>query len=340
MATIKDIARQLKISTSTVSYALNGGPRSVPDSVREAVLELARELNYRPNQIARSLVTRRSNTIGLLPTQTNPDLTNSPYFHTAFNAILNQAEASSQDVLVFSRFSPDLSEVDQVVGTLADGRTDGVVMLAPFVDSPFVDGLRARGTPFAVTNIEIPGIPSYTCDNRQGVRAALEYLRALGHRRVAYLAGTESLQDERERRAAFLEHAEELGIETRPEWIVPSHLMADQAKEELIPLLQTFDRPTAVFCFNDDVASGAYKAAISLGMRIPQDLSVIGYDNSFRCEHLSPPLTSVEQPVELIARSAFDAVIAIVNGQSPESACFPTRLVVRASACPPPDYLA
>ncbi|MGV3617411.1 MAG: LacI family DNA-binding transcriptional regulator [Fimbriimonas sp.] len=335
MATIKDIARQLNISTSTVSYALNGGPRNVPESVREAVLKLARELNYRPNQVAKSLVTRRSNTIGLLPTQTNPDLTNSPYFHIAFNAILNHAEAHGQDVLVFSRFAPDLPEVDQIVATLSDGRADGVIMLAPFVDSPIVGGLLERGTPFAVTNTDICGVPSYTCDNRHGVRVALEYLHSLGHRKVAHLAGPATLTDGGERCAAFVAIAGELGLETRPDWIVPSHLEANLAREGLLPILQSKDRPTAVFCFNDDVASGAYKAAESLGMRIPDDLSVIGFDNSFRCEHLTPSLTSVEQPIDLLARFAFEAVMAQVNRKPAESQRLLTRLVVRESTASP-----
>jgi len=337
MATIKDIARQLKISTSTVSYALNGGPRNVPDSVRDNVLLVARELNYRPNRVAKSLVTRRSNTIGLMPTQTNPDLTNSPYFQIAFNAIINHAEASAQDVLVFSRFA-EVSAVDQMVSTLCDGRADGVILLAPFIDSPLALGLLERGTPVAVTNIQIPGLPSFTCDNRHGVRVALNYLRSLGHQKVAHVAGHLDLQDAIERYEAFIEICKELNIETRPEWIVQSDLIPDRAREQLLPILQAHDRPTAVFCFNDEVAAGAYKAAYSLGMRIPTDLSVIGFDNSFRCDHMAPGLTSVEQPVDLIARSAFDAVMAQINGDGAvvDSACFDTRLVVRNSTCGPP----
>lgn len=340
MATIKDIARELKISVSTVSYALNGGPRTVPESVKNDVLRIARELNYRPNRVAKSLVTRRSDTIGLLPTQTNPDLTNSPYFQIAFNAILNHAEASAQDVLVFSRFSPDISAVDKMVTMLSDGRADGVILLAPFVDSPLVGALMERGTPCAVTSRDIPGVPCFTCDNRSGVRLALNYLRSLGHRRVAHLAGLMELQDARERCEAFVTIAAELEIEAKPEWIVPSHLIPSLAMEALLPVLQTHDRPTAVLCFNDEVAQGAYKAAQSLGMRIPADLSVVGFDNSFRCEQISPPLTSVAQPVDEIAKSAFDAVMAIIGGKKPESKCFETRLVVRGSTCPPPDYLS
>ena len=340
MATIKDIAKQLNISTSTVSYALNGGPRRVPDNIKENVLRLARELNYRPNRIAKSLVTRRSGTIGLMPTQSNPDLTNSPYFHIAFNAILNHAEASSLDVLVFSRFAPCISDADEMISTLADGRADGVILLAPFVDSPLPKGLSDRGIPCAVTNIAIESVPSFTCDNVQGVRLALSYLKSLGHTSVAHLAGRYELQDAVERSAAFVSVAEDLGLKSRPDWIVQSNLMIYTSTEVLIPILQSHDRPSAIFCFNDEVATGAYRAAQKLGMRIPHDLSVIGFDNSFRCEQMSPGLTSVEQPVEQMARAAFDAVLAQIDGKSVDSVEFETRLVVRSSTCPPPSFLS
>jgi DNA-binding LacI/PurR family transcriptional regulator len=335
MVTIKDIARQLNISTSTVSYALNGGPRKVPADVKENVLRLARELNYRPNRVAKSLVTRRSDTIGLVPTQTNPDLSDSPYFHIAFNAILNHAEASSKDLLVFSRFAPDVARADEMVGTLSDGRADGVILLAPFVDSPIAHGLQERGTPCAATSTQIPGVPCFTCDNAHGVRIALEHLRSLGHRKVAHLAGHLSLYDAIQRRDAFKAFAADLGLETKVEWIIQSHLMAELATEALLPILKCANRPTAILCFNDEVASGAYRAAQQLGLRIPDDLSVVGFDNSFRCEQMSPALTSVEQPVEKIARSAFDAVMNQIEGNPSNSAQFDTRLVVRTSTAAP-----
>lgn len=334
MATIKDIARELNISTSTVSYALNGGPRNVPPEVKANVLKMARDLNYRPNRVAKSLVTRRSDTIGLLPTQTNPDLSNSPYFHIAFNAILNQAEANSKDLLVFSRFAPDAVDADEMVSTLSDGRADGVILLAPFVDSPLAQGLLERGTPCAATSTDIAGMPCFTCDNDHGVWIALEYLKRLGHGKIAHLAGNLSLYDAVQRRDAFEAFVTKLGLITRPEWIIQSHLLPDMATEALLPILSAEDRPSAVVCFNDEVASGAYRAAHQLGMRIPDDLSVIGFDNSFRCEQMAPPLTSVEQPVAQIARSAFDAVLAQVAGHTVESCRFDTRLEIRGSTGP------
>jgi DNA-binding LacI/PurR family transcriptional regulator len=338
-ATIKDIARQLKISTSTVSYALNGGPRNVPESVRDEVLRVARELNYRPNRIAKSLVTRRSNTVGLMPTEANPDLTNSPYFQICFNAILNQAEAKAQDVLVFSRFIPKGPALESVLSTLCDGRADGIILLAPFVDSPLLRGLVQREVPFVVTSTETTEAISYTCDNRHGVSVAMNYLRSLGHRRIAHLAGHFGLHDAIERQDAVVSVARELGMEVRPEWIIQSLLNTDVAEEMLTSVLQSADRPTAILCFNDEIAMAAYRAANRLGMRIPADLSVIGFDNSFRCEHMSPALTSVEQPIAKIARCAFDALMALIEGESASSGRFETRLVLRDSACSPPGHL-
>ncbi|MES1227862.1 MAG: LacI family DNA-binding transcriptional regulator, partial [Armatimonadota bacterium] len=193
-ATIKDIAKRLNISTSTVSYALNGGPRNVPESVKEEVLRVAKELKYRPNRVARSLVTRRSNTLGVLPTENTINLALSPHFQLCVNGILNQAELHKHDVLIYGRFTPGEADQD-IVTTLSDGRADGIVLIAPFVNAPFFKGLTERGVPFTVVNAKIAGATCFTCDNFKGVYEGVKHLIDLGHTKIGHLAGWLSLHD-------------------------------------------------------------------------------------------------------------------------------------------------
>jgi len=335
-ATIKDIAQTLNISTSTVSYALNGGPRSVPAAVKDEVLRVARELNYRPNRVAKSLVTRRSHTIGILPTQAAPNLAVSPYFQMAFNGVLNQAEVKGFDVMVFSRAQSTASSAEELVGVLWDGRTDGTVLVAPYDKAPIIPALLQLGAPFTIVNSSVPGAVCVTCDNRHGVELALRHLIELGHRKIGHLAGPTTLEDSRIRREAFEQVMLSSGLEVRPEWIVETEYTSDSGEREAHALLDAHERPTAVFCGNDESALGLLRAARSRGMRLPDDLSVVGFDNIFNCEHMHPPLTTIEQPIGEMGRAAFDALIELIEGRPAESVVMETRLVLRESTAPPP----
>ncbi|MBX3110510.1 MAG: LacI family DNA-binding transcriptional regulator [Fimbriimonadaceae bacterium] len=334
-ATIKDIAQKLNISTSTVSYALNGGPRPVPPAVKEEVLRVARELKYRPNRLAKSLVTRRSHTVGILPTLAAPNLAVSPYFQMAFNGVLNQAEIQGYDVLVFSRPQSTASKADDILSVLWDGRTDGTVLIAPYVDAPVIPALLQLGVPFTVVNSRVEGAVCVTCDNRHGVESALNHLVGLGHTKIGHLAGPDVLEDARVRQAAFEDFMRDSGLELRPEWIVKTEYTSESAEQEAHALLDTKDRPTAVFCGNDEAALGLLRAARARGIRMPDELSVVGFDNIFNCEHMHPPLTTVEQPIGEMGKAAFEALIDLIEGRPAQTVVMETRLVVRESTAPP-----
>lgn len=334
-ATIKDIAQRLKISTSTVSYALNGGPRPVPEAVKSEVLRVARELKYRPNRVARSLVTRRTNTIGLLPTQALPNLAVSPYFQLCFNGILNEAEETKYDVLVFSQVQPEWGDTEELIDVLWDGRTDGTILVAPLVDSPVVRALSQIGAPFTVVNSSIPGAVCLTCDNRHGVELAMGHLLDLGHRHIAHLAGPATLDDAVARREAFTGICRDSGVHVRPEWILETDFTTSDGEAKAHDLLGQRHRPTAVFCGNDEAAQGLVLAARAHGVRVPEDLSVVGFDNIFQCQHMRPPLTTVEQPISEMGRVAFQQLIELIEGREAASREMETTLVVRESTAPP-----
>ncbi len=330
-ATIKDIARRLNISTSTVSYALNGGPRPVPDDVRERVLATARELEYRPNRVARSLVTGRTNAIGVVPPAVGENVFLSPFVRSAWNGLVNAAAPLGQDLLLYT--GHDLNRPDEPGQELLDGRIDGVVFIAPRPDAAPVRFILEQGFPFAtVAGSEVTQGLSYTADNEGGVRLALEHLAALGHRRVAHVTGGLASADARMRLDAFRHHADRLCLDADPSLIVEGDFIIERGREAAHRLLRMSNPPTAVFTANDEIAYGLCLEARELGVRVPEDLSVVGFDDTDLSFVFSPPLTTVRQPVQDMAKAALRAVIALVQGEEkPKRHVFPTELVVRGS---------
>jgi len=336
-ATIKDIARKLNISVSTVSYALNGGPRSVPERVREDVLRVARELDYRPNRLARSLITGRTSTIGVVPSAQHTDLVLSPYLQAALNGIVNTCEALEQDVLIFTRC--DQREVEKIADSLFDGRVDALIFVAVPHSSGLLDLVRQHRIPYAtISTAEAPDAVQFACDNEQGVRLALQHLAELGHRKIAHLSGTPDLRDAQIRLRAFEPIAKELGLETRPEWSACANFVWDQGRDRALEILALPDRPTAFFCSNDEMALGVCRAAASLGVRVPEDLSVVGFDDAPLAQIATPTITTVQQPVTELARLATHAVLRLIEGEGAvEGKILPNRLIVRSSTSSPKE---
>lgn len=334
-ATIKDIARKLNISVSTVSYALNGGPRPVPERVREDVLRVARELDYRPNRLARSLITGRTSTIGVVPSAQHTDLVLSPYLQAALNGIVNASEELGQDVLIFTRC--DQREVEKIADSLFDGRVDALILVAVPHDSGLLDLVRQHRIPYAtIATAEAPDALQFACDNEQGVRLALEHLAELGHRKVGHLSGTPALRDAQIRERAFGHIVAELGLETRPEWMACANFESNEARACALQILQQRDRPSAIFCANDEMALGVCRAAASLGVRVPEDLSVVGFDDAPLAQIATPTITTVRQPVTELASLATHAVLRLIAGDVPVTGrTLPNRLIVRSSTARP-----
>jgi DNA-binding LacI/PurR family transcriptional regulator len=327
--TIKDLARQLNISVSTVSYALNGGPRSVPEDVRQRVLDLAKELCYRPNRIARSLVTRRSHTIGVVPTEASINLAVTPYFQGVLNGILNTAEILEHDVLIYTRY--DVKRANEFVDTLLDGRADGLILLAPRIDSLAMEQLVGQ-IPFVVTSDERRNAAHFGCDNSGGVRQAVDYLVKLGHRKIGHIAGDLGIADGQDRLRAFREALAAHEIAVQPAWIEEGYFTNAGGFRAGLKLLQLEHPPTAIFCANDESAVGLMRAAWDRGVRVPEDVSVIGFDNSPVSAAITPSITTVGQPLEQIGAAAMEAVVGYVEThQRPESRTFDTQLFIRKS---------
>ncbi len=339
-AKLKDIAQKLNLSISTVSYALNGGPRTVSAEVRDRVLIAARELEYRPNRVARSLMTGRSHTVGVVPTEAVVHLALTPYFQSVLNGIINSAEETGNDVLIFTRF--DQSNVDMFADTLLDGRADGLIFLAPLIHSPIFEAIESSGIPYVVTSSPTGGrAVCFAVDNAEGVTTALNHLTSLGHRKIGHIRGTRRVTDGVVRAKAFEDYAMDNGLEVRAEWMLDGDFTPTGGYQAGKQILASKDRPTAVFCSNDEMAAGFARACYELGVRIPQDISLMGFDDAPICQLLFPQLTTIRQPLEEMGAAAYRTLVSLVDGEDASSSqLFPTQLIKRTSTDRPKEDIS
>ncbi len=334
MATIKDIAREAKVSVSTVSYALNDGPRSVPDEVKQRILDVASRLHYRPNRVARSLITRRSHVLGVVPTRIERDMIIGPYFVSMLNGIVNACEDLHQDVLLLTQLSTMDSK--EALYPLLDGRCDGAIFIAPSHDSEGIHYLQEIGFPHVLVIGRDERSTSFDIDNSVGVRLAVDHFAGLGHTKIGMLMGPEELIDGYERNQSFLESMRSHGLTVQEKWMIRASFHPDSGLEAGRVLLSRKERPTAVFCANDEVATGFYKACKEFKVRIPEDISVIGFDNAPTSTMVEPNLTTVKQPIDQMSRHATEALVSLIEGKTETlSRRFITALVERQSTARP-----
>ncbi len=314
---MEDIARLAGVSVSTVSRALAGSPRVTGDT-RERIEAAVRETGYVVNQVAQGLRLQRSRQLlVLLPTIANP------FFAEVVQGIEEAAGAAGYGVLVGSTEGDPAREA-VLARQLLTGVVDGLVLLT----GRLPDGLDAparAGQVVAVSEtIEGIDLPTAAIDNQAAARAAVDHLIALGHRRIAHIAGPRGNVLTAQRIAGWSVAA------GRDAALVFGDFTMASGEAAMADLLARSSSPTAVFCANDEMAIGAIKAARDAGLRVPEDLSVIGFDDISFAAFTYPPLTTIRQP-----RRAFGAaaVAALLDGHSPPNLAY--TLIIRASTAPP-----
>ncbi len=339
-STIKDIAKRLNISISTVSYALNDGPRKVPEEVKAKVLAVAKELNYRPSRVARSMVTGRSDTIGIVPPDVIDNIFLSPYLHMALNGVFNEAGRLHQDVLLFTRYSE--SERDEMASMIVDGRVDGVIFIAPHFSERTIELATSLHSPcVSVSGFPLDGVHTFSVENEAGVRLALQHLYDLGHRKIAHIAGRLDMHDALDRLQSYQAFLRGKRITYQEEWVTMGQFTIEGGKRAMNTLLSLPDPPTAVFCANDEMAIGALMEAYALGKKVPEDISIVGFDGSPDSEHVFPTITTVKQPISELGAAAVRALHALIEGREPEDrSIFPAELIVRASTSSPMEHVS
>ncbi|GIG40206.1 LacI family DNA-binding transcriptional regulator [Cellulomonas phragmiteti] len=320
--TLRDVARAAGVSAATASRALSA-PDLVAPERRELVRRVARELGYRPNRAARELITGRSGHLCLVV----PDLGN-PFFSAVAKAVQARARATGHAVVVADAEEDPVLEAELVAQL--GGQADGVLLCSPRMSGDDLAAVAADGRPVLLVNREGAGLPSVVVDNRDGVRQAVRHLHALGHRRVAYAGGPSGSWSDARRRdglAALDLDVEVVDLGAHAPVFAGGVGAAD---------LAVASGATAVLTHNDLMALGMLDRLRTRGVRVPADLSVVGFDDAPVATLVTPSLTTVAMPLARLGRTAVDLLLAPRGGEVPHSV-LPVELVVRGTTAPPPE---
>ncbi len=321
--TQEDVARKARVSRALVSLVMRGAP-NVSELRRRRVLRAAEELGYRPNAYARSLASKRLHTIGVLIN----DVTN-PYFGGVYSSLATAAEEAGFDLLV-APGTRSAAKESALVRTLLEHRVAGLALLSPLMPTTELRQLtRAWPTVLVGRDASIAGVDVVTTDERYAARSLLEHLTALGHRDIVHITGGNN-RAAHDRARAYREAMVEFGLEPREVAAAFTHVAGQEAGHEVAALSPL---PTAVIAANDLIAVGAMGAFQSLGIRVPQDISVVGYDDSQIAQLDQVQLTSVRQPIDQFGDAAVTLLVHRIDQPDADRAVerLETELVERAT---------
>ena len=325
--TILDVARSAGVSVSTVSRVLNDKDDVAPETYLK-VREVIADLGYTSSLAARSLRSRRSGVIGLIL----PDL-GDPFCIQVIKGINRAISALEYDLIAYTSGSikkHSTAEREKYYISLLNGSiTDGIIFVAPAATSFSTTDPVVAIDP----NNECPDCMSVIAMNHAGAMDATEYLIGLGHRRIGFIGGRPDLQSAQERQQGYKDALRQANIPLDPDLIAIGDFSAELGGACAKQLLSLPQPPTAIFATNDQSALGAIEAAKEIGVRVPDDLSVIGFDNIPEAAYFNPALTTVDQFIDKMGYVATEMLIRLIQGEAPECDLhkMPTRLVIRDS---------
>jgi DNA-binding LacI/PurR family transcriptional regulator len=328
---IKDIARSANVSHSTVSRALRNSPLVNP-ATAEKIRRIAAESNFRPSAVGRSLATGRTYTIGVVVASLAQ-----PFVAEVLSAIEEVAAQRGYSVLLASTKGDPEREM-AMVQQFEERRVDGVLLITSRVRSIASSLLAEMQIPMvSVDNQDAADAGcSVFVDNATATHAAIRFLVQLGHRRIAYVGDRNGFESNTLRHDAYRAALESLGLLYDPRLVVEGDSDAEGGMRGMEGLLAGGERPTAVFCFNDMTALGVLTAIYQRGLRIPQDVSVVGFDDLPIAAFTQPALTTVRQPRGQIGRIAADSLFAMLSGAKADRLrVLRGELIVRESTAPP-----
>jgi LacI family transcriptional regulator len=334
-ATIRDVALRAGVSVATVSRALNqSGP--VREDTRRRVEEAVAALQYRPNNAARSLITRRTGMFGVLL----PDL-HGEFFSELIRGLDEAAQAHGYHLLLSS--SHDLAEELEAALHGMQGRVDGLVVMAPRLSAAKLDVLLPRNTPVVLLNSPHVAASVYNLriDNRGGARAIVEHLISHGHRRIAMITGPAGNHDAEERLAGYRYALSDAGIECDEALLIEGDFRTSAGHHATGVILSLAERPTAIFASNDAMALGALSALRDAGVSVPDDMALAGFDDLSSTQYSIPPLSSVHISISELGARAIAGLSGVVTNGLPASerheVLQATAVLRRSCGCPGRD---
>jgi DNA-binding LacI/PurR family transcriptional regulator len=333
LPTIAEVARSAAVSTATVSRVVNGSPNVRP-ATREAVLRAIERLGYIPNRAARTLVTRRTDTIALVVSESETRVFSDPFFPRIVRGVSAAlAQTDLQLLLLMARDDREHAKVERYV---RQGHVDGVILMSLHGDDPLPKTLPRLGVPTVLVGRprRDERLPWVDADNRGGARAATAHLLEAGRSNVAAITGPLDMTVGVDRFEGYRDALREGGRRFRKRLVAHGDFSRDSGARAMRELAAQVPDVDAVFVANDPMAMGALEALRSLRRRVPEDVAVIGFDDVADAAATDPPLTTVSQPLEEMTKAMAELLLRRMNGlgEEDESVVCTTRLVVRASA--------
>ena len=332
MTTIKDIAKAAGVSVTTVSRALNGYS-DVNEKTRAKIMKVAKDLNYSPNTVARTLVMKKSKTIGLLVSDMNREGVKDNF---TFEVLCGINEASAElgyDLVLFSTTSSKQKE-KTYTQLCRERRVDGVIIQGIKMDDPYLMEVVNSDIPCVLVDIPIESdtVGYVTTDNIEGAKKATQHLINLGHHNIALINGHNKADVSKRRLEGYCEALKENNLPMNIEWIKDGEFKEDHAEKVAYELLTSHPNVTAIFCASDLMAFGALKAAKKLNRKVPEDLSIIGYDDITLASYSSPALTTIRQDKFMMGYQAAILLINMLEGEiQSHIKVLPTELIKRES---------
>ncbi|MGG1574262.1 LacI family DNA-binding transcriptional regulator [Fictibacillus sp. NRS-1165] len=316
MATIKDIAKHAGVSVTTVSRALNGYS-DVNEKTRDKIKAVAKELNYSPNLLARSLVMKKTKTIGLLVSGMQIEGSKDNFTYEVLCGINDCAGKRGYDLILFST-NTELQQEKTYNQLCQERKVDGVILQGIKTDDPYLREVVESDIPCVLVDIPIESdsVGYVTTDNKEGAKKAVEHLIGLGHRQIGMINGHKQAFVSRERLEGYRLALEEAKLDFKEENVVDGAFSESEAQVQAAELLKKNPKITAIFCASDLMALGTIKAAAGMGKQVPQALSVAGFDDIILASYSSPTLTTIAQDRYQIGYESAILLIQILEGKA------------------------
>lgn len=337
MATIKNIAEAAGVSVTTVSRALNGY-NDVSEKTRKHIEETAKKLNYSPNAVARSLVMNKSQTIGLLVSELNRSGAKDMFTFEVMCGINDSASDVGYDLILFS--TNTVKQKQKSYAQLCRERqVEGVIMQGIKLDDPYIKEVIESDIPCVIVDVEVEGnnVAYVTTDNVFGAQMAVKHLINLGHKHIAMVNGHNNADVSKKRRKGYIRELEDAALPVKESYILNGEFLESKAESEAYEFLKNHVEVTAIFCASDLMALGVMRAAKRLGLQIPKDLSIVGFDDIVLSQYTNPPLTTISQDKYQMGYEAAKLLTSMLDNSSAakKKAILDNHLLLRETTAPP-----
>ncbi|GAB6117307.1 LacI family DNA-binding transcriptional regulator [Thermoanaerobacter brockii subsp. lactiethylicus] len=330
--TIKDIAKYAGVSVTTVSRALNGYP-DVSEETRERIKKIAEQLNYTPNSLARGLVTNKTHTVGLIVSELIKPGAYHPFFLEVLAGIKAGLKKDKYDLILFT-VDPESQDTTSYEKLCNDRKVEGAIVEGLKLSDPYIEEIKRTQIPTVLIDIPIltDKVGYVSSDNVRAAFEATSYLIKLGHRNIGFINGHDDAAVSFERLEGYKKALEKNNIPYKEEYVVFDDFTQEGGYNSFKTLVFEHPEITAVFHASDLMAIGSFKAAKDLGMKVPEDISIVGFDDIELASLISPGLTTIRQDTFKMGYNAAKHLLSIIKGEKPQHILIPHKLVIRDSA--------